>query len=123
MKKCIYIMLIISLLWIFSSCGWDIEIRNPEDNPPESIAGMKVLSVSDYKKSEKICKVTGEKTVIDLPSSNVLCFELEKSCYVIVRPSGTEPKIKIYFTACAENREKAQAIKDIMSAEMKKYME
>ena len=40
MKKCIYIMLIISLLWIFSSCGWDIEIRNPEDNPPENIADL-----------------------------------------------------------------------------------
>ena len=38
------------------------------NNPPESIAGMKVLSISDYKKSEKFCKVKGEKTVIDLPS-------------------------------------------------------
>ncbi len=96
---------------------------NLRNNPPESIAGMKVLSVSDYKKGEKICKVTGEKSVIDLPSSNVLCYALENSCFVIVRPSGTEPKIKIYFTACAENREKAQALKDVMSAEMKKYME
>ncbi len=91
--------------------------------PPEEIAGMKVLSVSDYKKSEKICKITGEKTVIDLPSSNVLYYALENSCGVIVRPSGTEPKIKIYYTACAKTREDAQKIKDNMSAEMKKYME
>ena len=95
---------------------------NLRNNPPEEIAGMKVLSVSDYKKSEKICKVTGEKTVIDLPSSNVLYYALENSCSVIVRPSGTEPKIKIYYTACAKNKEEAQKIKDVMSEEMKKYM-
>ena len=96
---------------------------NLRNNPPAEIAGMKVLSVSDYKKSEKICKITGEKTVIDLPSSNVLYFALENSCGVIVRPSGTEPKIKIYYTACAKTREDAQKIKDVMSAEMKKFME
>lgn len=96
---------------------------NLRNNPPESIAGLRVLSVSDFKKSEKICKVTGEKTVIDLPSSNVLYYALENFCSVIVRPSGTEPKIKIYYTACAENREDAQKIKDVMSREMKKYME
>ena len=98
-------------------------MENLRNNPPEEIAGMKVLSVSDYKKSEKICKVTGEKTVIDLPSSNVLYYALENSCSVIVRPSGTEPKIKIYYTACAKTREDAQKIKDVMSEEMKKYME
>ena len=96
---------------------------NLRNNPPESIAGLRVLSVSDFKKSEKICKVTGERTVIDLPSSNVLYYALENFCSVIVRPSGTEPKIKIYYTACAENREEAQKIKDVMSREMKKYME
>ena len=96
---------------------------NLRNNPPVEIAGMKVLSISDFKKSEKICRVTGEKTVIDLPSSNVLYYALENSCGVIVRPSGTEPKIKIYYTACAKTREDAQKIKDIMSTEMKKFME
>lgn len=91
--------------------------------PPERIAGMKVLRISDFKKSEKLDTVTKEKTVIDLPSSNVLYYELENACGVIVRPSGTEPKIKIYYTACAENRAEAEKIKDTMSAEMKKYME
>lgn len=98
-------------------------MENLRNCPPESISGMKVISVSDFKKSEKICKLTGEKSVIDLPSSNVLYYALENSCSVIVRPSGTEPKIKIYFTACAKNREEAQKIKDSMSLEMKKYME
>ena len=98
-------------------------MENLRNCPPESISGMKVISVSDFKKSEKICKLTGEKSVIDLPSSNVLYYALENSCSVIVRPSGTEPKIKIYFTACAKSREEAQKIKDTMSLEMKKYME
>ena len=93
------------------------------NNPPKSISGMKVLAVSDYKKGERICNATGEKTVIDLPSSNVLYYELENSCGVIVRPSGTEPKIKIYYTACAKTRAEAEKIKDAMSSDMKKYME
>lgn len=96
------------------------DLRN---NPPKSISGMKVLAVSDYKKGERICNATGEKTVIDLPSSNVLYYELENSCGVIVRPSGTEPKIKIYYTACAKTRAEAEKIKDAMSSDMKKYME
>ncbi|MBR2417979.1 MAG: phospho-sugar mutase [Clostridia bacterium] len=98
-------------------------MENLRNCPPEKIAGMKVLRISDFKKSEKLDTATKEKTVIDLPSSNVLYYELENSCGVIVRPSGTEPKIKIYYTACAENRAEAEKIKDTMSAEMKKYME
>ena len=96
---------------------------NLRNCPPQKIAGMKVTGISDFKKSEKLDVATGVKSVIDLPSSNVLYFELENSCGVIVRPSGTEPKIKIYYTACAKTREEAQEIKNIMSAEMKKYME
>lgn len=96
---------------------------NLRNCPPQTIAGMKVTGISDFKKSEKLDVATGVKSVIDLPSSNVLYFELENSCGVIVRPSGTEPKIKIYYTACAKTREEAQEIKNIMSTEMKKYME
>lgn len=96
---------------------------NLRNCPLQTIAGMKVTGISDFKKSEKLDVATGVKSVIDLPSSNVLYFELENSCGVIVRPSGTEPKIKIYYTACAKTREEAQEIKNIMSAEMKKYME
>ncbi len=96
---------------------------NLRNSPPQKIAGMKVTVISDFKKSEKLDVATGLKSVIDLPSSNVLYFELENSCGVIVRPSGTEPKIKIYYTACAKTREEAQKIKDIMSNEMKKYMD
>lgn len=98
-------------------------MENLRNNPPSDISGLKVLAVSDFKKSEKLDVLTGEKSVIDLPSSNVLYYALENSCSVIVRPSGTEPKIKIYYTACAENRSEAEKIKYSMSNEMKKYMQ
>ncbi len=81
--------------------------------PPEAIGGLKVLKITDYKKSEE----TG------LPSSNVISFELENSSSVIVRPSGTEPKIKIYFTACGKDKAAAEEIKDKLSSDMKKYVE
>ncbi len=93
------------------------------NNPPAEIAGMKVLKASDFKKSESVDCATGEKEVIDLPSSNVLSYKLQNSCGVIVRPSGTEPKIKIYYTACAKTREEAEKIKDAMSERMKDFVE
>lgn len=98
-------------------------MENLRNCPPKAIAGMKVLTVSDFKKSEKTDVLTSQKTTIDLPSSNVLSYALENSCAVIVRPSGTEPKIKIYYTACAKSREEAETIRDAMSAHMKQYME
>jgi len=57
------------------------------DNPPAEIAGYKVVKVTDYKKPEE----TG------LPAANVLIYKLENNETVVVRPSGTEPKIKIYY--------------------------
>ena len=56
-------------------------------DPPAEIAGYKVVSVADYEKPEE----TG------LPAANVLIYKLENNETVIVRPSGTEPKIKLYY--------------------------
>lgn len=92
------------------------------NNAPKEIAGMKVLTVSDYMASTVTDTANGEKTAIDLPKSNVLAYKLEKSSGVIVRPSGTEPKIKIYVTACAESEEKAEAVFESIKADMEKYM-
>lgn len=64
------------------------------DNLPNDIGGLKVLSVQDY-----------EKGVSDLPKANVLVFELESGAELIVRPSGTEPLIKVYITL-SETKEK-----------------
>ncbi len=70
------------------------------NTPPRSIAGKQVVRVSDYLESVSEDKITGEKTVITLPKSNVLVFDLEGNNRLIVRPSGTEPKVKAYIAAC-----------------------
>ena len=64
-------------------------------DPPAEIAGTKVIGRSDYEASQSYGDKEG---VIDLPKSNVLEYRLENGCKLIVRPSGTEPKIKIYLS-------------------------
>jgi phosphoglucomutase/phosphomannomutase len=65
-------------------------------SPPESLAGQTVISLEDYEKGEKTDRATGAKTALSLPQSDVLLFRLAEGGKVVVRPSGTEPKIKIY---------------------------
>ena len=67
-----------------------------EEHPTE-INGLKVLQFDDYQTSISKNLTTGEKTEITLPKSNVLAFSLEEGAKVVIRPSGTEPKIKYYF--------------------------
>ena len=64
-------------------------------NPPKALAGLKVTAVRDYQSG---CRTAcdGAQTKLDTPPSNVLYFELENSNWVCIRPSGTEPKIKLY---------------------------
>ncbi len=78
-------------------------------NPPADIAGYKVVKVTDYKNSEE----TG------LPAANVLIFKLDGGAEVIVRPSGTEPKIKTYFTTLGKDVAEAQAQKDALADALK----
>jgi phosphoglucomutase len=92
------------------------------ENPPKQIAGQKVVAVADYKTSERTDIETGEKSVIDLPKSNVLSYSLPDGSGAIVRPSGTEPKIKIYITAVADTKENAQIKADEIGESMKKIM-
>lgn len=72
--------------------------------PPATLGGGKVVTVKDYLSSESTDMTTGEKTKIDLPSSNVLQFFTEDGSIISARPSGTEPKIKFY---CSVNDELA----------------
>ena len=97
-------------------------MENLRNNPPEEIGGFKVLTVSDFKKSKAVCTKTGEETAIDLPKSNVLSYDLEGSNCVIVRPSGTEPKIKIYYTAVAPTRDEAMDVYNKFKVQMEEYM-
>lgn len=91
-------------------------------NAPKTIAGLTVEEVSDYMSSKTIVVSDGTEKEIKLPKSNVLAYKLPGGSGVIVRPSGTEPKIKIYITANADTRENAQALSDKIGADMKKYM-
>ena len=78
-------------------------------NPPAAIGEYKVVKVIDYKKPEE----TG------LPAANVLVYKLEGGAEAIVRPSGTEPKIKTYFTTLGKDLAEAQAQKDALAVAMK----
>lgn len=72
-------------------------------NAPKEIAGLSVLGWSDYQTSQR--SDGGKLSVIDLPKSNVLEYRLEDGSKVIVRPSGTEPKIKAYLSAKGADRQ------------------
>ncbi|QNF28491.1 phospho-sugar mutase [Metabacillus elymi] len=67
-------------------------------NPPEEIAGLTISVIEDYQSSKRLNLLTGEEAFIKLPSSNVLKFHLADLSWVAIRPSGTEPKAKFYFS-------------------------
>jgi len=73
-----------------------IAMRQLQDSPPYSIGGMRVLTLEDYQRSIKAHLDSGKKEPISLPKSDVLSFTLEDGSKLVVRPSGTEPKIKLY---------------------------
>ena len=77
-------------------------------NPPKEIAGMKVTAVRDYLSGVRTAD--GKQEPTGLPTSDVLYFELEKGCWVCVRPSGTEPKIKLYVNTNAPEKAAAEAL-------------
>ena len=79
------------------------------ENPPTEIGGYKVVKVTDYKKPEE----TG------LPVANVLIYGLEGGATVVVRPSGTEPKIKTYFTTLGKDLAEAEAQKAVLAEALK----
>ena len=77
------------------------------NNPIKNIGQEKIISISDYSRSERIDISTEKKEEINLPKSNVLYYELENDGWFCIRPSGTEPKIKIYMGIKANSLEKA----------------
>ncbi|MBQ4262047.1 MAG: phospho-sugar mutase, partial [Ruminococcus sp.] len=77
---------------------------------PKEIAGYKVVKVSDYQLKKETDLVTGAVEDIFLPTSNVIALHLEGGNAVIIRPSGTEPKIKLYVTAVGKDKDDAAAI-------------
>ena len=90
-------------------------------NPPKTIGDFTVTAVSDYKTS-KITFTDGKEEKIELPKSNVLAFALENGNKVIVRPSGTEPKIKAYLTAIGNDKESASKIAKTLESAADEFM-
>lgn len=80
------------------------------DNTPKSIAGYDVVKVSDYFLRKETDVATGSVTDIDLPKSNVIALHLADDNAVIIRPSGTEPKIKLYITSVGKDKGNASEI-------------
>ncbi len=74
---------------------------------PEAVGGYKVVKVSDYQLKEETDLLTGKTEKLTLPTSNVIALHLEGDNAVIIRPSGTEPKIKLYVTAVGKTKDEA----------------
>lgn len=83
---------------------------------PAAIAGLKLVRFADYRASEETDLRTGQSKPIHLPKSNVLSFGLEGGAGIIVRPSGTEPKIKAYITATGADEQAATAMAEHLTA-------
>lgn len=81
-------------------------------NPPKQVDTLKVVLIKDYGTSTATDTLSGKTSEIALPKSNVLAFHLEGGSSLIVRPSGTEPKIKIYLEAVGKDAEDAQKLLD-----------
>ncbi len=91
-------------------------------NPPESLVGSKVITIRDFLEQESTDTSTGEKTSLIQPKSNVLQFLLEDGSKVSVRPSGTEPKIKFYFSVF-DKLEKQEDYKKVKAKLEEKILE
>lgn len=88
-------------------------------NPPKELAGLKVLEVYDFDKGTITDTVTGEEREIGLSKSNILAYTLPDGNFAIVRPSGTEPKIKVYITGCDKTKEGAEKLAENLGEAMK----
>ncbi|MBR6101794.1 MAG: phospho-sugar mutase [Ruminococcus sp.] len=91
-------------------------------DPPKAIGGLNTLTVADYTVSEETDVATGAKSALTLPKSDVIAYKLEGGASVIIRPSGTEPKIKAYYTTIGETREAAKALEETIAADFKKIL-
>ena len=78
------------------------------ENPADRIDGDKVIAFGDYLKNVRTDRLTGEQTHIDLPKSDVLMYEMEGGSKAVIRPSGTEPKIKVYYFILAKDEAAAR---------------
>lgn len=85
------------------------------NDPPEKL-GLKVERIRDYSTGKILNVKDGSTGETGLPESNVLFYDLEGGCSLIIRPSGTEPKIKLYVMTRGQSEKKAQELYDLVKA-------
>ena len=90
-------------------------------NSPKTIGGVKVIAVADYKSGVKT-NADGTTEQITLPKSDVITFSLDDAASVIIRPSGTEPKIKVYYTTKGADKAAAVKLQQALSADFTKIL-
>ncbi len=95
-------------------------MANLRQNPLSEVGGYKVVGYADYKTGKRT--VNGVESEIGLPLSNILEYNLENNLKVIVRPSGTEPKIKVYLTIVTNEREQIPAIAEKLFSSCEEYL-
>ena len=98
-------------------------LENLRKNPPTEIGAYKVLSARDYKADTIVNMETKEVTATGLPNSNVLYYDLNDDAWVCVRPSGTEPKIKIYYGIKGTSLQDADEKSAALGADVKKLID
>lgn len=92
------------------------------NNTPKIIGGLNVTRFDDYIAGTSINMATGETSKLTLPKSDVLTFILTDGASVIIRPSGTEPKIKAYYTTTASTKQEAKDMEDKISSDFQKIL-
>ena len=106
----------------FATATWKTA-RIMRNDPPRMVNGFKVTEIVDFLSSTRTNLEKKESEILKFHKSNVLKFHFGDSCWFAVRPSGTEPKIKIYFSVMEREEEKAAKKIEEMISEVKGLIE
>jgi phosphoglucomutase len=89
----------------------------------KDIGGVEVLALRDYSAAIRTITATGATETMDIPKCNCVYYELSGGSFVCVRPSGTEPKLKIYYSVKAKDENAANAQMSLMQASVNELLE